>query len=118
VVADRETVFRVAVVKEGVAGLGELRLSRGRAVLSSWPVRRELVLHTDPNVLVVRPRINPFGRRTVLVLKGAGSAYGVRAGLYSPSRLEDAFAAAGFELETRQTLVDVLPRPPFWSSRP
>jgi hypothetical protein len=32
-------------------------------------------------------------------------------------RLEEAFVAAGFERVELQTLIDIFPRPPYWSSK-
>jgi hypothetical protein len=66
------------VIKEGAGSFGELSLSSHRAMLKSWPVRRELAVRTAHSVLVVRPRIDPFGRRTVFVLQATGAVYGVR----------------------------------------
>jgi hypothetical protein len=92
-----------------------LTLSDGRAVLESWPARRELVAQTAGRIMVVRPRMDVLGGRAVFVLEGERAVYGVRPGPFRMSRVEEAITAHGFLLETRRTWIDVLPRPPFWS---
>jgi hypothetical protein len=111
--ASRANRFRVGVLKRGQGSFGELTLAHGRARLDSWPLHRSLVLHTNQQVRVVRPRLDLVGRRSVFVLEGDTGAYGVRAGLYSVQRLEDAFLTAGFNLVECRTTVGALPRPPF-----
>jgi hypothetical protein len=92
-----------------------LTLSDGQAVLESWPVRRQVVAQTAGPIMVVRPRLDVLGARTVFVLEGEGAVYGVRPGPRRVSRCEEAIRAHGFLLVTRRTWIDVLPRPPFWS---
>ena len=62
---------------------------------------------------MIRPRINPFGRRPVFVEQAIGAMHDVRAGLRSKKRLLKAFGLGRRKVEM---LVDSLPRPPFWFS--
>lgn len=107
----------MGVLQEGSGSFGKLIPSPELAVLESRPVRRQLVIHTHPRALTVRPRVDFFSRRTVFVLQGSTGIYGIRAGFYPVKRLQQALAGAGLELEEHPTLIDVLPRPPFWGSK-
>jgi hypothetical protein len=109
----RDRPLRVGVRRPGSGSFGELTLAAGRATLRSWPSRHVLAVHTSDQVLVARPRLDLFARRTAFVLLGSQGPYGVQAGLYPVRVLAEAFAAAGFKLSQDRPLFEIFPRPPF-----
>jgi hypothetical protein len=105
--------FSVDIRGPGSGSFGRLTVTRGRALLESRRRRHVFADHVDPQIVVVRPRINLLDLRTVYVLEGASGTYGVRAGLRSTARLREALVEAGFELVELPTLFGAFPRPPF-----
>lgn len=90
-----------------------MTLARGYARLDSWPIRRTLVLHRGREILVVRPRIDAFQLRSVVVLNGDDGVYGLRPAPFHGARLRRALSDAGFDLVEHPTTFRLFPRPPF-----
>jgi hypothetical protein len=90
--------FSVEIRRPGSGSFGRLTVTPGRALLESWRARHLLVDHVDPQITVVRPRINVLDLRTTYYLHGATGVYGVRAGPRTMRKLREALVDAGFEL--------------------
>lgn len=95
--------FRVAVSQAPFLGMGRLKISPGLVVVESWPAERRLVVHSDPEVRLVRTRVELHWWRWSLVLRGEAGPFGVTLPPRSAAEVREALTAAGFEVREQAT---------------